>query len=202
MLLHRTTRLFALRNLLNHSEKTDWQLKAKHIRSAILDAWPEGRKPEHDSWEVRWIRESATFWVLVWPYLSRYLSLQQVDELNTRLIRAISSSAVKWSTAGGNMDLFARLVDGVLNMEGVDRVAALAALRPDMVTADADQPETKAKQAVLQPVALLSRGELIETLTGGTALIIELDDEEVALLATGYGIKMGDPGEIAQLFVA
>ena len=93
-------------------------------------------------------------------------------------------------------------VDGVLKMEGVDRVAALAALRPDMVTADADQPETKAKQAVLQPVALLSRGELIETLTGGTALIIELDDEEVALLATGYGIKMGDPGEIAQLFVA
>ena len=52
--LHRTTRLFALRNLLNHSEKTDWQLKAKHIRSAILDAWPEGKKPEHDSWEVRW----------------------------------------------------------------------------------------------------------------------------------------------------
>ena len=42
--LHRTTRLFALRNLLNHSEKTDWQLKAKHIRSAILDAWPEGKK--------------------------------------------------------------------------------------------------------------------------------------------------------------
>lgn len=200
--LHRTTRLFALRNLLNHSAKADWQLRTKHIRAAILDAWPEGKKPEHDSWEVRWLRESATFWVLVWPHLAAYLTLEQVDALNTRFIRAITASAVKWTTAGGDMDLFARLVDGVLKLDGVDKVAALAALRPDGMAGDADRAAGKGKQSVLQPAELLRRGELVETFPGGAALVIELDEAEVALLETGYGIKMGDPGAIAQLFVA
>jgi hypothetical protein len=198
--LHRTTRLFALRNLLNHAARTDWQLRAKHIRAAILDAWPEGKQPAHDSWEVRWLRESATFWVLVWPPLSAYLTLEQVDALNTRLVRAITASAVKWTTAGGDMDLFARLVDGVLHLEGVDRVAALAALRPDIVAGPGDPAAAPARQAVLQPAALLRRGALVETFAGGTALVIELAAEEVEVLESSYGLKAAETRTVAQLF--
>lgn len=195
--IHRTARLYAERNYLNHSEGMDARLRIKHIRSSILDAWPEGEKPEHDTWEVRWIRESVTFWTLAYPYLGK-IDDDTIEAFNTRYIRAIAGSAMRWYQSESDMQQYGDIVANIMNMEGVDKVAAIAAISP---LSQKEKKEEK-KAYTIHPPELIRRGEIVETASGLTMLVIKLEENEPDLLQIGYGVLGIEHDDFLSMFVS
>lgn len=195
--IHRTARLYAERNYLNHSENTDARLRIKHIRSAILDAWPEGEKPEHDTWEVRWIRESVTFWTLAYPYLHE-IDNDVIESFNTRYIRAIAGSAMRWHQSESDMKQYGKAVADIMGMESIDKVAAIAAISP---LSQKEKKEEK-KAYTIHPPELIRRGNIVESSSGVTMLVIELEENEPDLLQIGYGVLGMEHDDFLSMFVS
>lgn len=186
--IHRTIRLFVLRNQLNQSTLDNWQTRVREIRQALLDAWPEGREPDKDSWEYRFIRTSAAFWVVAWPMLKGFLSLNEVDAFTTKLVRAIATSATRWADAGADPLDYGQLVSRILASASIDKVRAISALSPaDIAPAEGDTAP-KAGKVVLHPPELLMRGSIAYTPQGAPWLAIPLHPPEVDALAATYGL--------------
>lgn len=205
--IHRTVRLLVLRNLLSQSGQSHWKLRASEIRQTVLDAWPEGRKPDKESWEYRFIRACAVFWVVGWPMLKAAFTLPEVDErFNTRLVRAVSISAARWADAGADPDDYGHLVRGIMETDGLNKEKAILALSPaDIVRADpADpaDPETQpaALAVVLHPPELFMRGTIAYTPLGVPWLAIPLEQAEVEALETRYGIAEAPAAELIARF--
>lgn len=186
--IHRTVRLFVLRNLLNQSSLDSWQTRVREIRETVLDAWPEGRKPDKESWQYRFIRVSAAFWVVAWPMLKDFLSLQQVDAFNTRLVRAIAASATRWADANADPLDYGQLVSRILSSESIDKVRAIQALSPADVTPVEGDEAPRAGKVVLHPPELLMRGTIAHTPLGAAWLAIPLHPPEVEALETRFGV--------------
>ncbi|MEI2691580.1 MAG: hypothetical protein V9H69_18510 [Anaerolineae bacterium] len=97
--IFRSVRLLVLRNLANQSDQDSWEMRAREIREMVLDAWPEGSKPGRDTWEFRFIRTCAVFWLVAWPMLKGRFTLEEIDGWSTKLVRAVAVSSQRWADA-------------------------------------------------------------------------------------------------------
>jgi hypothetical protein len=100
--IFRSVRLLVLRNLASQSDQDSWEMRAREIREMVLDAWPEGSKPGRDTWEFRFIRTCAVFWLVSWPMLKGRFTLDEIDGWSTKLVRAVAVSSQRWADAGAD----------------------------------------------------------------------------------------------------
>lgn len=179
--IHRTTRLVVLRNMLNQSDNDDWGTRAREVRNYLLEQWPEGSQPDKDSWEFRFIRISAAFWLVAWPMLKKRFTLEEIDEWNTKMIRAAVVSATKWEDAGASSDSYAEIVKAITVSEDLDQVAAIKGVSPADMEDENDEPEVKPK-LFIHPPELVVRGKLVVTERGHFLGVPISEDEMEALL--------------------
>lgn len=191
--IHRTTRLVVLRNMLNQSELDDWNTRAREVRSHILDQWPEGSQPQKDSWEHRFIRISASFWLVAWPMLKLKFTLEEIDEWNTKMIRAAVASATKWEDAGASPASYAEIVKAITASRDLDQVAAIKGVSPADMDDDDDEPEVKPK-LFIHPPELVVRGKLVVT-EKGHFLGVPISEEEMETLMMVWGNQLIDVDE-------
>lgn len=187
--IHRTMRLLALRNLLSQSDRDSWKTRANELREQVLDAWPDGLKPDKDSWQFRFCRASAVFWIVGWPMLEDHFTLDEVDKLfNVRLIKAVSVSAAKWVDAKADPDSYGRIVRGIMDASDLDKEKAILGLSPaDLAVAVNGKDEAKEKVLVLHPPELLMRGTLFNALSGAW-LAIPVSEPEFEILESRFGV--------------
>ncbi len=187
--IHNTVRLLVLRNLLNQSEDDHWKVRVHDIRQHMLDRWPDGRKPENGSWQIRFIRASAVFWLLGWWALEDYFTIEEVDRMfNTHLVKAVAVSVGRWADAGAYLDDYGRLVHGIMNTPGINREKAILAISPeDLKSAETDD-DTREKQIVLHPPELLSRGTITYSVQGEPWLVIPVKPPEVEILEARFEV--------------
>jgi hypothetical protein len=189
--IHRTTRLVVLRNMLNQSDLDDWNTRAREVRNHILDQWPEGSQPAKDSWEHRFIRISAAFWLVAWPMLKKRFTLEEIDGWNTKMIRAAVVSATKWEDAGANPESYAEIVKAITASEDLDQVAAIRGVSPaDMEDEDYTLEEVKPK-LFIHPPELVVRGKLVVT-EKGHFLGVPISEEEMETLMLVWGNQLID----------
>ena len=195
--IQRTVRLLVLRNLLGQSPLDDWRVRVREVRATVLDAWPEARRPGSDTWEYRFIRACAVFWVLAWPMLAEGFTLEEVDGWSSKLVRAAAVSSQRWAEAGADPATYGRLVRGIMDAEGLQREQALLALAPNDLAGEGTVP---AGAVVLHPPELVYERSVRALDSAGTPwLLIELAPEEDQVLAH-KGIRLADPGDVAQRF--
>ena len=199
LLMHtilRSVRLLVLRNLAGQSDQDDWEVRAREIRELVLDAWPEGRKPGRDTWEFRYIRSCAVFWLVAWPMLQERFTLAQIDGWNTRLVRAAAVSSQRWADAGAPPDDYAAAVQAILQTSGINREQAIQALAPtDAVAEDRRAP---AAVVIHPPELVWERARRAHSRQGDAWLLIRLEPAEEEALAAKIGLE--DPDEVAQRF--
>ncbi len=191
--IHRTTRLVVLRNMLNQSDLDDWNTRAREVRNHILDQWPEGSQPPKDSWEHRFIRISAAFWLVAWPMLKLKFTLEEIDGWNTKMIRAAVISATKWEDAGANPDSYAEIVKAITTSQDLDQVAAIKGVSPADMEDDNDESEVKPK-LFIHPPELVVRGKLVVT-ERGHFLGVPISEEEMETLMMVWGNQLIDVDE-------
>ncbi len=200
LLMHtilRSARLLVLRNLAGQSDEDDWEVRAREIRELMLDAWPEGVKPGRDTWEYRFIRTCAVFWLLAWPMLRATFTLDEIDGWSTKLVRAAAVSSQRWADAEADPADYAAAVEAILATAGINKEQAILALAPtDVVQEDRRAPA----QVVIHPPELVwERAERAHSRQGDPWLIIWLEPAEDEMLAE-KGMHMADPGELANRF--
>lgn len=194
--IFRSVRLFVLRNLANQSDQESWERRAREVRELVLDAWPEGHKPGRDSWEFRYIRTCAVFWLVTWPMLKPRFTLEQIDGWNTRLIRAAAVSSQRWADAEANPEDYAAAVEAILETPGISREQAIQALAPSDAVEEAQRPP---EPVVIYPQELVwERARRVRSRLGDPWLLIWLEPDEDEALATRIGLE--DPHEIARRF--
>lgn len=192
----RTVRLFVLRNLLSQSEQHSWQSRAAEIRDTVLNVWPEDRRPDKDTWQARYLRMAATFWIVVWPMLEKHVSLDTVDGWTSRMFKAVTASGLRWHEAQANPALFGPLVAEIIASADINHERAIQALSPaDLVEIEEedDQPrQIKAQlvqrataRAVVLPVneLIFHRGVRIYDDDGQPFLVVPLGVDEDGFLA-------------------
>ena len=187
--INRTVRLIVLRNLLHQSDRDNWKIRAHEIRESLLDRWPDEQKPDPSSWQIRFIRACAAFWLVGWPMLESQFDLAEIDQkFNSRLVRAVSISAARWLEADQDGEDYGRLVRGIIDTNGIDKEKAILAISP----ADLEQAESgndpREKQVVLHPPELLMRGTISHTVSGEAWLNIPLSDDEKEILESNFGV--------------
>ena len=195
--IFRSVRLFVLRNLANQSDQDSWEMRAREIREMVLDAWPEGSKPGRDTWEFRFIRTCAVFWLVAWPMLKERFTLEEIDGWNTRLVRAAAVSSQRWADAGALPSDYAAAVEAIVQTSGINKEQAILALAP---TSAAREPRGAAGNVVIHPPELVyERAERARSKGGDPWLVIWLEPDEDEMLAE-KGMRMADPNEIAKRF--
>ena len=193
--IHRTTRLVVLRNMLNQSDLDDWNTRAREVRNHILDQWPEGSQPEKDSWEHRFIRISAAFWLVAWPMLKLKFTLEEVDGWNTKMIRAAVASATKWTDAGASPASYAEIVRAITTSQDLDQVAAIKGVSPADMDKDDDEEEPEVKPKLfIHPTELVVRGKLVVT-ERGHFLGVPISEDEMETLMMVWGNPLIDIDE-------
>lgn len=195
--IFRSVRLLVLRNLANQSSLENWELRAHELREMILDAWPEGCKPGKDTWEYRFIRACAVFWLVAWPMLKERFTLDEIDSWNTKLVRATAVSSQRWADAGAEPESYAEAVEAIVESTGIDRERAIAALAPSDLRPESD---TGARRVVIHPPDLVyERSTRARSRLGDTWLLIALEPDEDEVLA-GKGVRLEDASEVARRF--
>ena len=195
--INRTVRLFVLRNQLGHSSLDSWQFRVKEIRETVLDAWPEGYKPSKESWEYRYIRACAVFWVVAWPMLRQAFNLQAIDErFNSKLIRAVSVSAQRWADAGADGGEYASLVRQILDAGHLDAEKLIAALVPPSQNGSANRG-----RLILHPPEIIMRGSVVYSPLGDPWLLSPLEPEEDKAIIERYGLLVEEPDLAASRFL-
>lgn len=196
--IHKTIKLLVLRNLINQSPLATWNARVNEIRNTIVDRWPEGHKPETTSWQYKFIRVSAIFWVVAWPMLKKYFTLEEVDEIfNTRLVRAVGISAPKWYDAGADPDVYGKLMRLIIDADGLDKEAAIKGLSPnDIQSAENVAASGNAKVMVLHPPELIVRGNIVRSQSGSALLAVAVTEDEVQILESQYGLSELDYSEL------
>ncbi len=195
--IFRSVRLLVLRNLANQSEQDSWEMRAREIREMVLDAWPEGRRPSRDTWEFRFIRACAVFWLVAWPMLKARFTLEQIDGWNTRLVRAAAVSSQRWADAGADPADYAAAVDAILRTAGINKEQAILALAPNDVARER-RPEP-GKVVIHPPELVWERAQRVRSKLGDPWLVIWLEPDEDEALAE-KGMALADPDEIARRF--
>lgn len=194
--IHRTMRLLALRNLLNQSDRDSWKIRANELREQVLDAWPDGLKPDKDSWQFRFCRASAVFWIVGWPMLEDHFTLEEVDKLfNVRLIKAVSVSAAKWVDAEADPGSYGRIVRGIIDASDLDKEKAILGLSPADLVAASGKDAAKEKVLVLHPPELLMRGTLFNV-PSGAWLAIPISEPEFEILESRFGVPELDYADL------
>lgn len=187
--IHSTARLLVLRNLLNQSENDHWKVRAHDIRQHMLDRWPDGRQPETGSWQIRFMRASAVFWLLGWPALRNYFSMEAVEKLfNTHLIKAVAVSVGRWADADVDLDDYGRLVHGIMLTPGINKEKAIRAISPEDLKEAETGEDARERQIVLHPPELLTRGMITYSATGEPWLVIPVKQPEVEILEARFEV--------------
>jgi hypothetical protein len=195
--IFRSVRLLVLRNLAGQSSLDDWEVRAREIRELVLDAWPEGSKPGRDTWEFRFIRTCAVFWLVSWPMLRGRFTLEQIDRWSTKLVRAVAVSSQRWVDAGADAADYAAAVEAILGTTGINKEQAILALAPIGV---AREQRTEPGKVVIHPPELVyERAKRAYSKFGDPWLVIWLDPDEDRMLVE-KGIPLDDPGELASRF--
>jgi hypothetical protein len=200
LLMHtilRSVRLFVLRNLAGQSDRDDWEVRAREIREMVLDAWPEGRKPGRDTWEYRFIRVCAVFWLLAWPMLRDRFTLEEIDGWSTKLVRAVAVSSQRWADAGADPADYSAAVDAILATSGINKEQAILALAP--TNAAREQRPEPDKVVIHPPELVWERAKRAYSRLGDPWLVIWLDPDEDRMLVE-KGIPLDDPSEVASRF--
>jgi hypothetical protein len=193
----RSVRLLVLRNLAGQSDQDDWEVRAREIRELVLDAWPEGRKPGRDTWEYRFIRVCAVFWLLAWPMLKDRFTLEEIDGWSTKLVRAVAVSSQRWADAGADPADYAAAVDAILATSGINKEQAILALAP---TNAAREQRSEPDKVVIHPPELVwERAKRAYSRLGDPWLVIWLDPAEDRMMVE-KGIPLDDPSEVASRF--
>jgi hypothetical protein len=195
--IFRSARLFVLRNLAGQSDRDDWEVRAREIREMVLDAWPEGSKPGRDTWEFRFIRTCAVFWLVSWPMLRATFTLDQIDGWSTKLVRAVAVSSQRWADAGADPADYAAAVEAVLGTTGINKEQAILALAPK--NAAREQRPEPGKVVIHPPELVYERARRAYSKFGDPWLMIWLDPAEDRMLVE-KGIPLDDPGELASRF--
>lgn len=187
--IHNTARLLVLRNLLNQSENDHWKVRVHDIRQHMLDRWPDGRKPENGSWQIRFMRASAVFWLLGWSALEDYFTMEEVDRMfNTHLVKAVAVSVGRWVDAGADLSDYGRLVHGIMSTPEINREKAILAISPEDLEAAETGDDAREKQIVLHPPELLSRGTITYSIQGDPWLVIPVKPPEVEILEARFEV--------------
>lgn len=201
--IHRTTRLMVLRNMLNHSDGMDWNLMARDVRNTIVDAWPEGMAPDKASWEWKFIRISAAFWIVAWPMLKKQFTLEEVDAWNTKMIRAAVVSATKWFDADADPEVYGQVVAGIMEDNSINKTAALAGVSPADMESDDEEEENAVSitppPVFIHPSDLITRGTVVAT-RSGFFLGVPITQDECDALAGAWGSKTTDIDEFLLAF--
>lgn len=188
--IHRTTRLIILRNMLSQSDAESWERRAEEVRNFILDHWPEDHQPKRDSWEFRFIRISAAFWLVAWPMLKKEFTLDQVDSWNTMMIRAAVTSAVKWQDAGASPEAYASIVSEIVQTPDLNQVAAVRGVSPaDLMDAEEEEEPASSPPLFIHPPELLVRGQLVVT-DNGSFLGVPISEQEMEALMMTWGNRV------------
>ena len=185
--IFRSVRLLVLRNLASQSERDSWEMRAREIREMVLDAWPEGSKPSRDTWEFRFIRVCAVFWLVSWPMLRGRFTLEQIDGWSTKLVRAVAVSSQRWADAGADSADYSAALEAIL------------ALAPIGVARE-QRPEP-GKVVIHPPELVYERAKRAYSKFGDPWLVIWLDPAEDRMLVE-KGIPLDDPGDLASRFSA
>jgi len=195
--IFRSVRLLVLRNLANQSDLDDWERRAREIRELVLDAWPEGHKPGRDTWEFRFIRTCAVFWLVAWPMLKGRFTLDQIDGWNTKLVRAVAVSSQRWADAGADPTDYSAALEAILRTTGINKEQAILALAPIGV---AREQRSEAGKVVIHPPELVyERAKRAYSKFGDPWLVIWLEPAEDRMLVE-KGIPLDDPNEVANRF--
>ncbi|MFZ2361630.1 MAG: hypothetical protein WA040_19980 [Anaerolineae bacterium] len=195
--IFRSVRLLVLRNLANQSDQDSWEMRAREIREMVLDAWPEGVRPSRDTWEFRFIRTCAVFWLVSWPMLRDRFTLDEIDGWSTKLVRAVAVSSQRWADAGADPADYAAAVDAILRTTGINKEQAILALAPIGV---ARERRIEPGKVVIHPPELVyERARRAYSKFGDPWLVIWLDPAEDRMLVE-KGIPLDDPGELASRF--
>ena len=200
LLMHtifRSVRLFVLRNLANQSQQDSWEMRAKEIRELVLDAWPETSRPGRDTWEFRFIRVCAVFWLVAWPMLRGRFTLDEIDGWSTKLVRAVAVSSQRWADAEADPADYAAAVEAILSASGISKEQAILALAPIGVARE-QRPEP-GKVVIHPPELVYERAKRAYSKLGDPWLVIWLDPDEDRMLVE-KGIPLDDPGEVASRF--
>lgn len=200
LLMHtifRSVRLLVLRNLANQSKQDSWEVRAKEIRELVLDAWPETSKPGRDTWEFRFIRTCAVFWLVSWPMLRDRFTLEEIDGWSTKLVRAVAVSSQRWADAGADAADYAAALDAILDTTGINKEQAILALAP--TNAAREQRPEPGKVVIHPPELVYERAKRAYSKFGDPWLVIWLDPAEDRMLVE-KGIPLDDPGELASRF--
>jgi hypothetical protein len=186
-----------LRNLAGQSPRDDWEVRAREIRELVLDAWPEGVRPGRDTWEFRFIRTCAVFWLVAWPMLKERFTLEEIDGWNTRLVRAVAVSSQRWADAGADGQDYAGAVDAILATPGINKEQAILALAP---TDAAPHRRPEPGKVVIHPPELVyERAKRAYSKFGDPWLVIWLEPDEDRMLVE-KGIPLDDPNDVASRF--
>jgi hypothetical protein len=194
--IFRSVRLLVLRNLAGQPDQDDWERRAREMRELVLDAWPEGRKPGRDTWEFRYIRTCAVFWLVAWPMLKGRFTLAEIDGWNTRLVRATAVSSQRWADAEAAPDDYAAAVEAILATPGINREQAIQALAPSDAVEEAQRPP--APVVIYPPELVWERARRARSRLGDAWLLIHLEPAEDEALAAKIGLE--DPDEVARRF--
>ncbi len=195
--IFRSVRLLVLRNLANQSEEDSWEVRAREIREMVLDAWPEGSKPGRDTWEFRFIRTCAVFWLVSWPMLRDRFTLEEIDTWSTKLVRAVAVSSQRWADAGADAADYAAALEAILATTGINKEQAILALAPIGVARE--QRLEPGKVVIHPPELVYERAKRAYSKFGDPWLVIWLDPAEDRMLVE-RGIPLDDPGELASRF--
>jgi hypothetical protein len=195
--IFRSVRLLVLRNLANQSDQDSWEMRAREIREMVLDAWPEGVRPGRDTWEFRFIRTCAVFWLVSWPMLRDRFTLDEIDGWSTRLVRAVAVSSQRWADAGAIPADYAAALEAILATTGINKEQAILALTP--TNAAREQRPEPAKVVIHPPELVYERAKRAYSKFGDPWLVIWLDPDEDRMLVE-KGIPLDDPGELASRF--
>lgn len=185
--INQTVKLIVVRNLLNQGEHDDWKARIKAIQAHVIDAWPEDGRPDKTSWEWRYARECATFWVVAWPMLKKCFTLQDLEKFSTKIIRAIAVSSRRWAEEGADPEVYCKIIKGLLESTGIDKERAIRELYPE----DADPEQSsreKEPMVVFHAPEILARGKIARNDEGKPWLSTPLQEQEVEILIGQFGI--------------
>lgn len=185
--IFQSVRLIVVRNLLNQSEHDDWKGRIKAIQAHVIDAWPEDSRPDKTSWEWRYARECATFWVVAWPMLKKCFTLADIEKFSTKIIRAIAVSSRRWAEEGADPDVYCKIIKGLLESTGIDKERAIRELYPE--DADPEQSNREPEPTVVfHAPEILARGKIARNDEGKPWLTTPLEEQEVDILVNQFGI--------------
>lgn len=191
--INNTVRLYVASNFLGHSSNDPWTLQVKHIRDAVVDIWPEDKRPDSQTWEYRYIRACAVFWLLAWPMLEKYFNFRESMEFSSPFIRSIAASAQRWVEADADPDEYGRLVREAMDNTKVNALEMIRAIAP----ASQDEGESGKTRVVFRPEEVLRRGNLAYV-NGDAWLVIPLEPEEASIMISHYRIVEESPQSIIE----